>query len=129
MYGRCPRCGAPMEGKKCEYCNYVEEEKKEKKEDDSKVYANNVSFNNIYIDQSSNSFNGNFKEIKSNKNRLITLLICIFLGIYGGHNFYVGNIGKGLLYLFTGGLFMFGWIVDIISIIRGNFEDANGIKI
>lgn len=62
----------------------------------------------------------------SDKDRWTTLIICIFLGVVGGHQFYVGNIGKGILYFFTGGLFMIGWIIDIISLLTGTFKDSNG---
>ena len=60
------------------------------------------------------------------KNRAVALLLCVFLGIPGVHRFYVGKIGTGVLYLFTGGLFLIGWIVDIIRIGTGEFLDANG---
>ena len=34
----------------------------------------------------------------------------------GGHRFYFGHIGLGLLYLFTAGLFGIGWFVDLFLI-------------
>jgi hypothetical protein len=37
-------------------------------------------------------------------------------GALGLHRFYLGKIGSGLLYLFTGGLFMIGGIVDFFFI-------------
>jgi len=43
--------------------------------------------------------------ITSDKKKITALLLCIFLGVFGAHQFYVGKIGKGLLYLFTVGLF------------------------
>ena len=46
----------------------------------------------------------------------IAYLIWLFLGIIGGHRFYFGHIGLGLLYLFTGGLFGIGWFVDLFLI-------------
>ena len=62
----------------------------------------------------------------SDKDRMTTLIICVLLGLVGGHQFYVGKIGKGVLYLFTGGLFGIGWIIDIISLATGSFKDSNG---
>ena len=62
----------------------------------------------------------------SDKNKKTALILCALLGILGFHYFYVGRIGKGLLYLFTGGLFCFGWIADIIKIATGGFKDNSG---
>lgn len=62
----------------------------------------------------------------SDKSKKTALLLCIFLGYFGVHQFYVGKIGKGLLYLFTGGLFGIGWIVDIVKILMGSFRDNVG---
>jgi len=59
------------------------------------------------------------------KNRLAALLLCFFLGVVGAHRFYVGKIGTGLLYLFTGGLFGVGVIVDFIMILLGSFTDKS----
>jgi len=60
------------------------------------------------------------------KDRVVALLLCIFLGWGGIHRFYVGKIGTGLLYLFTGGLFGFGWLIDVIRLAVGSFRDVNG---
>ena len=49
---------------------------------------------------------------KSHKSAWIDFLICFFLGFYGVHKFREKKIGLGLLYLFTGGLFAFGWLFD-----------------
>ena len=62
----------------------------------------------------------------SNKSRLVALLLCIFLGEFGAHRFYVGKIGTGLIYLFTAGLFGIGWIIDLIKICLGSFRDNVG---
>lgn len=45
------------------------------------------------------------------------LTICIFLGMLGGHKFYKGEIKKGILYLFTGGILGIGWLIDIIKLL------------
>lgn len=62
----------------------------------------------------------------SPKSKTAALIICVMIGYYGIHYFYVGRTGKGLLYLFTFGLLGFGWILDIISIASGKFQDNNG---
>ena len=45
------------------------------------------------------------------------LLLCLFLGTFGAHRFYRKQVGMGILYLFTCGLFTIGVIVDLIRII------------
>ena len=47
----------------------------------------------------------------------VALLLCIFLGFLGGHKFYEGKAGMGVLYIFTGGLFCVGVIIDLITIL------------
>lgn len=51
------------------------------------------------------------------RNKWVALALCLFLGVAGAHKFYEGNISKGVLYLFTGGLFGIGIIVDLFSIL------------
>ena len=48
------------------------------------------------------------------KNKYVSFLLCLFLGVIGVHHFYEGKIAKGLVWLFTGGLFGVGYIVDVI---------------
>lgn len=50
----------------------------------------------------------------SKEQRLITLLLAIFLGFLGVHRFYEGKIGTGIIWLFTGGFFGIGWFIDVI---------------
>lgn len=46
----------------------------------------------------------------------IAYLFWFFLGIFGGHQFYLGKIGRGLLYLFTVGLFGVGALIDLFTL-------------
>jgi TM2 domain len=59
----------------------------------------------------------------SDRNRLTALLLCVFLGWFGAHRFYVGKIGTGLIWLFTLGFMGIGVIYDIIFIATGEFRD------
>ncbi|MBO4898196.1 MAG: TM2 domain-containing protein [Clostridia bacterium] len=51
------------------------------------------------------------------KNKWVSILLCIFLGVFGAHKFYEGRILLGLLYLLTGGFACFGVIIDLIVLI------------
>lgn len=44
------------------------------------------------------------------------LLLCLFLGAFGAHWFYLGKPGRGVLYLLTLGLFAVGAIIDLFRI-------------
>lgn len=51
------------------------------------------------------------------KNKVVALVLCIFLGYFGAHKFYENKPGMGVLYIFTAGLFGIGWIIDIIILL------------
>lgn len=46
------------------------------------------------------------------------LVLTIFLGCLGIHRFYRQQIGLGILYFLTAGIFGIGWIIDIVNAIR-----------
>lgn len=62
----------------------------------------------------------------SDKDWLVVLLLCLFLGTLGVHRFYVNKVGSGLGQLFTMGGCGVWTIVDLILIITGKFEDSEG---
>lgn len=62
----------------------------------------------------------------SPKSKTTALLLCIFLGYFGAHYFYVGRIGKGLVFFFTVGWLGIGWLIDIFVILGGGFRDSGG---
>jgi TM2 domain len=62
----------------------------------------------------------------SPKSRVVALLLCFLLGVFGAHRFYVGKIGTGILQIFTlGGLGIWS-LVDLIMTIVGAFKDKQG---
>ncbi len=117
---KCPNCGAPMQGNVCPYCHYSEPQSQEN-------VSGNVVINNVY-NQAPGTSNRYVTNI-SPKDKTLTLVLCIFLGGIGAHQFYVGKVGKGLLYFFTFGLFGIGWFIDIIMILCGSFRDSDNLPI
>lgn len=51
------------------------------------------------------------------KNKWVALLIWWFFGYIGGHKFYEGRIGMGILYFITGGIFGIGYIIDFWALL------------
>lgn len=121
MAAKCPVCGAPMENSSCGYCGYKEESVSNsttiappsgQPAGQPQIIINNQTVSNPVVVPG-----------VSSKNKMVALLLCIFLGWVGAHRFYVGKIGTGILYLFTAGLFGIGWVIDIILIVAGSFKD------
>ncbi len=112
----CKFCGEkiPMNAVVCTKCGRQVEEIKNNNNDKQVIINNNVSGGSKYTTMS------------SDKSKKTALLMCIFGGWFGLHQYYVGNIKKGLLYTFTFGVFCIGWIIDIIKILLGSFRDNVG---
>lgn len=51
------------------------------------------------------------------KDKIVALLLCFFLGVFGAHKFYEGKVGMGILYLFTMGLCGIGAFIDFIVLL------------
>ena len=65
----------------------------------------------------------------SEKNGVVALLLCFFLGTIGVHRFYAGKIGTGIVMILTLGGFGIWTLIDFIMIICGAFTDSDGNKI
>ena len=63
---------------------------------------------------------------RSEKNGLVALVLCLLLGGLGIHRFYVGKIGTGVLMIVTFGGLGLWWLIDLIIIITGKFQDRQG---
>lgn len=122
----CKNCGANVgsEYRLCPYCR-SELEYPENKAAPQPIIIQNV-INNV---NPINSTPYVVYERHSKKDKSVALILCVVLGMLGGHCFYAGKIGMGILYLFTCGLFGFGWIVDIIRIATGAYKDSKGLPI
>ena len=126
---KCKNCGAQLKvdvEKNHSYCQFcgtefkIDDEVKHVKYDNmeqsgyefekGRMRAQKETFDNIVnnINQSVNN--------SSNNDYMFELLITIFLGPLGVHKFMNNEIGMGILYLLTGGLFGIGWIIDIVKV-------------
>ena len=134
--GMCTYCGKPF----CKECLVEVDGKFYCKDDLTKVFNENKTANvqapNIVINNANTSANTNTNVNNDmtavwgpQKSKVVALVLCFFLGVIGGHHFYVGKTGLGILYLFTGGLFGIGAIIDFISILLGGFRDKWGRKL
>lgn len=132
MEVKCPMCGAPIENGHCSYCGYVV-----KKPDNTETNVNTSSQQTIYSQAiQANIVSNNSAPDSSDtgigvstKSKTIALILCLFLGFFGVHRFYVGDLKMGKLYLCTFGLFFVGWIIDIIRIANGSLKDSSGLPL
>jgi len=51
------------------------------------------------------------------KSKWVSFFLCLFFGYLGIHKFYEGRILLGIVYLFTGGIFGIGILVDLIILL------------
>ena len=59
------------------------------------------------------------------KNKSTALVLCILFGWLGVHKFYLDRPGIGVIYFFTGGLFLIGWVIDIIMLATMSSDTFN----
>ena len=109
----CKFCGAkiPVDAVICTSCGRQVEELKQTQQTNQTP--------NIVINNSNNNVNTNMvggHPVKP-KNKWVAVLLCLFLGCVGGHKFYEGKIGMGILYIFTLGLFGIGAFIDLLILL------------
>lgn len=121
----CSYCGRgiPDEAKFCTFCGATSNFQQSPPPQNSQTPPQQPN-QNVY-----NVNNNYYQDNYPYKSKIAALLLCIFLGEIGIHRFYVGKVGTGFLYLFTGGLCGIGWIVDIITIATGSFKDSSGMPL
>ena len=56
------------------------------------------------------------KYVEGNKDYTVTWLLLVFLGFFGAHRFYLEKWITAILYLFTGGFFLIGYLYDLLTL-------------
>ena len=70
-----------------------------------------------------------FSRERSRRRKTTALLLCLFLGMLGIHRFYLGRTKSALIWLFTLGLFGFGWFYDFFGILLGTLKDIDNLPL
>lgn len=108
----CPKCGKQVEELKVSH-------------------PENIIINNNNNNNSSSSASANisgYNSMVSPKSWLVTLLLCLFLGVVGGHRFYAGKIGTAIIMILlcATGISAVWALIDLIMIIFSKFKDKQG---
>lgn len=85
------------------------------------VYVEKPVYQTVYVERPAPT--------RSERSWGVALVLCLFFGIWGFHRFYVGKVGSGVAYLFTAGWCGIGWLVDVIALLTGNFQDRYGLPL
>lgn len=60
------------------------------------------------------------------KSKIAATLLCLFLGTFGGHRFYLGYTTIGIVQFLTLGGFFIWSTIDFIQILVGTLRDSKG---
>lgn len=115
----CSRCGQVVDEKAviCPHCGCQIDQLASAAASPNIVINNSNSSVNSNVNTNQNTVGFDPRALKKPKNKWVAVLLCLFLGFLGAHKFYEGKIGMGVLYLFTGGLFFIGVLVDFFALL------------
>lgn len=118
---KCPSCGGQKATQisdheyRCDYCGHTFSAPTAlRNTQTSQQFASQSGFQQT--NQTRPNSQSPFESRTANgKNRMTAAILAIVLGIFGVHHFYLGNTGKGILYL----IFFWTYIPAIIGFIEG----------
>jgi TM2 domain-containing membrane protein YozV len=84
------------------------------------VYIQNMM--NEWTDEKARSFANVYRARRKDPQVILVTALLGFIVVAGVHRFLLGQIGMGLLYLFTAGLCFIGTIIDLVNYQRLAFE-------
>lgn len=67
--------------------------------------------------------------VASNKSKKTALILCVFLGYFGAHDFYLEKWGKGVIKALTCNFIGIGWICDTVKIATNCYLDFAGLPV
>lgn len=109
---RCPSCGGEKATQingfeyRCDYCGHTF-----RLEPEQPTFQSQAQTQQSFQATPFDSVTREYKD----KERIVAILLAFFLGGFGVHQFYLGHVGKGILYL----VFFWTWIPAIIGLIEG----------
>ena len=111
----CKHCGGKIAAAAviCPLCGCQVEEIKETQNAAPQIVINNANTNSNV--NTNTNVNGGVPARARNK--WVALALCFFLGVVGGHKFYEGKAGMGVLYLLTLGLCGIGVLIDFFALL------------
>ncbi|MCF2138561.1 MAG: TM2 domain-containing protein [Candidatus Lokiarchaeota archaeon] len=128
----CPNCGAKVDEitKFCPYCgtklNFSQSTSTASSSSASSMSGNSSEFQGTYQQPISNNVPPATASLGvEKKDRIVAALLAIFLGAFGIHKFYLGNITMGIIYLclsWTGITGIIGFIEGIIYLTKTDEE-------
>ena len=126
----CSHCGAQIneDTKFCPHCGAGNQSTQQVQRPVQQQAAQPVVVNVVNNNSNTNT-NTLHSEYGPRKSRWLAFFLCLFLGYFGIHKFYVGKTGAGILYLFTFGLFGIGWAIDCVILLLGGSRDKWGRKL
>ena len=123
---KCPRCGNEYYSNACPSCGYTgysDDRARTGSQSGENIYRGPSPHETIFNNMQSGEYRSGSPSAGPRtvspgaKNKWISLLLCLFLGVVGGHKFYEGKMLMGVIYLLTGGLFGIGAIIDFIVLL------------
>ncbi len=119
---RCKNCGSGLQMNEndkevtCKYCNTTfkfDDEIQHIKYDEMEQAGYDFEIGKIRAQQDNDNSTSSYKPCCNEP--IADFLIVFMLGMLGVHKFMKNQVGLGVLYLFTGGIFGIGWIIDVIQ--------------
>lgn len=109
----CKFCGGqiPMDAILCTVCGRQVEQLNGAAQPSPQIVINNANNN-------SNTAIAGAAPAGKKKSKWVCFFLWLFLGMIGGHKFYEGKIGTGIIYILTCGLFGIGWLIDFFKILN-----------